>query len=308
VRVLSVTFEVPERIRAGLGSGDLVRRGGVIQWAKGPSKGQIASWLRETGGLGELAPAQISPVVAEQLSQLQFASSALAVGQVLHLGVSVMGFAVLHQKLRVLDAKLDTVLVRLRDAEEDMAWLDRRLDMSIAAELRGALEAAELPSLALSPESQIGLYSTCSGARHHYEQLMVAMLKNERAHKHPELFSLYLAGLSLASVARGRLLRRLEGAAFASQNLHADQQGCSELLAAFQSPLLPQADGAPRVFLSPRLHAGVKRALPTLREIEGRLFTHASELRFQVANDLSAEEWEALGQREEPGLALILPS
>jgi hypothetical protein len=217
-----------------------------------------------------------------------------------------MGFAVLNQKLRALDAKVDTVLACLRQVEEDVLWLDRRLDMRIAAELKSALEAADLPSAASSPESRIGLYSTFSEARHHYEHLLRAMLDNGRAHRCADLYSLYLAGLSLASVARSRLLRQLEGAMYASQKLDADQRVCAELLDRFQSPILPSADGMPTIFLSPRLRSGVTIALPTMRETEGRLFTHATELSFQTANNVSADEWDALGQRAEPGIALIV--
>lgn len=48
---LQVLFDLPAEIGRALDSGEMSRRGGVIQWAKGDHKGKVVMWLKESGDL-----------------------------------------------------------------------------------------------------------------------------------------------------------------------------------------------------------------------------------------------------------------
>lgn len=105
---LKVYYEIPPTLRAGLASGELIRRGGVVQWAPGTNKaGQVCAWLRETT-LTPQAPEVLGrPLVGKAAELMRFAGNAISI---LNLGATVgFGIATLR-KLGKMDSKLDALL------------------------------------------------------------------------------------------------------------------------------------------------------------------------------------------------------
>lgn len=155
---LTLTFDIPAKILAGLINGSLVRRGGVIQDASG----QVVMWLRELGGAG-VAAASTSPLpsidpvtgmlnlamsgvnagismkgfaaVTQQLNQMQGMLNICTASSMLSLGVSAIGFAAISNKLSELENRLKAVQAAIEK-------LDRKVDLSFYANFRAALDLA----------------------------------------------------------------------------------------------------------------------------------------------------------------------
>lgn len=114
--LLQTAFEVPSAIAGGLATGEMVRRGGTVQWAKGTAKaGEVVAWLRET---------EMQPLSSAQLASGPFAKAGQllqvvgSVASVLNLGATV-GFGVATlRKLGRMDAKLDNLVSRSDHLQE----------------------------------------------------------------------------------------------------------------------------------------------------------------------------------------------
>lgn len=121
---LTVTFDIPAKILMGLADGSLVRNGGVIQNASG----QVVMWLREVG----------TPVVVSNVSSVGAISGVSAVmlsTSVLSLGVSAIGFAVILQRLKELEGRLERV-------QKYLEKINKKIDLSFYANFRAALDLA----------------------------------------------------------------------------------------------------------------------------------------------------------------------
>jgi len=117
---ISLSFDLPAKIAAGLANGDFVRNGGVIQ----NQAGQVVMWLKETSGatgitpnvLGSVDPTGILKLglqgvdsavthkrltaLGTQVTQLQNLAVLTSATSILTLGVSVAGFAIISKKLK----------------------------------------------------------------------------------------------------------------------------------------------------------------------------------------------------------------
>jgi len=104
----TVNFDLPAEIAGRLMSGEMVRRGGVIQWAEGmPKAGKVVAWLREVAPEPS-APAEIGKsLLGKAGSALQLVGN---VASVVNLGATVgFGIATLR-KLGKMDSKLNKLL------------------------------------------------------------------------------------------------------------------------------------------------------------------------------------------------------
>jgi hypothetical protein len=115
---ITTRFEIPSEIAKGLANGLYERSGGIVR--KVGNK-QVVAWLREVSG-SPLNPATI-------LSGLSGTAS------ILNLGISVMGFAVVLQKINHLEAQLVK-------AQQLMEKIDRKIDLGFQANFRAALDLA----------------------------------------------------------------------------------------------------------------------------------------------------------------------
>jgi hypothetical protein len=116
--------ELAPRVVWGLITGEYERVGGIIRRADNK---QIVTWLRnlEGGSITETASvADLGPLL-----QLNAATS------LLNLSVTAIGFAMVMQRLKAVELKLDAVLEAIQE-------VNRKLDLSFYANFRAALELA----------------------------------------------------------------------------------------------------------------------------------------------------------------------
>ena len=121
---VDVTFDLPAKIITGLSDGTFVRNGGVIQ----DKLGRVVMWLRETPGL-DVQPIPEPTSLASQSLSFIGATSALT------LGVSILGFAVIHNKIKALEG-------RLQEVQKGLEIIDQKIDLSFYANFRAALDLA----------------------------------------------------------------------------------------------------------------------------------------------------------------------
>lgn len=119
---LTTTFTIPDWIRQGLTSGQYERVGGVI---RDSSTKQIEAWLRE-------GPAADGIPEIEGFPPLQ---GVLTTTSILNLGLSTMSFSIVIHRLNELER-------RLKDTQELLQKLDRKIDLSFYANFRAALDLA----------------------------------------------------------------------------------------------------------------------------------------------------------------------
>ena len=139
---ISLSFDLPAKMAAGLANGDFVRNGGVIQ----NQAGQVVMWLKETPGatgitpnvLGSVDPTGILKLglqgvdsavthkrltaLGTQVTQLQNLAVLTSATSILTLGVSVAGFAIISKKLKKLEG-------RLKDVQKTLTEVDEKIDL-----------------------------------------------------------------------------------------------------------------------------------------------------------------------------------
>jgi hypothetical protein len=111
----TTTLDIPDPILAGLVKGDLVRRGGVIQWAAGtPHAGEIVMWLRETGTT-PVTPNTLAPLFGQAGQLFAFAGS---VASVINLGATVAFGVAIYAKV----SRGEALLKELKVQMDQLQW------------------------------------------------------------------------------------------------------------------------------------------------------------------------------------------
>jgi PAS domain-containing protein len=130
---VTATFSIPEWIEQGLKSQTYERVGGVIRDSQTK---HIVAMLREA------APnlTQASTILS------QFGSAA----SILNLGVSVIGFALVINRLEEIEQRLKLV-------EKDLKQLNRKFDISVYANFRAALDLAHDAFTMTKPENRVNM-------------------------------------------------------------------------------------------------------------------------------------------------------
>jgi hypothetical protein len=309
---LNVLFEVPAFVREGLGGGSMIRRGGVIQWAAGSRKGEVVAWLRESQGLREHLRGSVSlpQGAAAQYAQLGIGMTTVIGVQIFTLAVVAIGFAIINQKLKALDRKLDVVLSELRHLSEEVAWLDRRNDLALLAKVSAALETAAWSQATSRPEQLPSARAALLEAGHHYAALLQAMVHAERAYRHPDLYSAYLTMFALVGVGRAQVDALLDGPDAGSHALIEVVHTINQEREAFQRPMREfSANLRKLVLLGPGAEAPIREAVGHMHEAEDRVSAYETEFAFCATHKLSLADWNDLGKDEStPRLLLITPT
>ncbi|MFN6466118.1 MAG: hypothetical protein RMZ41_030450 [Nostoc sp. DedVER02] len=130
---VTATFVIPNWITEGLKNQAYERVGGVIREV-GSKK--VVSWLRE-----------VSPSLIQSSTILsQFGSAA----SILNLGVSVIGFAIVIQRLEEIEK-------RLKILEKDVNQLNQKFDLSVYANFHAALNLARDAFTMTKPENRVNM-------------------------------------------------------------------------------------------------------------------------------------------------------
>lgn len=164
--LLTTTFEIPGWIAAGLSNGSYERVGGVI---RNTVTKEILAWLREydSFNVSSIIPGAVLPLnpatgvfnlvatfadivitkqgfdrvdrqlgqISHQLMQMQGVLQITSAASILNLGVTAVGFAVIAQRLKELEK-------RLQDAQEVLGKINRKVDLGFYANFRAAVDLA----------------------------------------------------------------------------------------------------------------------------------------------------------------------
>lgn len=184
MNTVSATFEIPEGIAQGLKNGTLERVGGVI---REPQSKQVVAWLRET-----------TPTVSPVSKLLQVGATA----SVLNLGITVMGFAIVNERLNELEK-------RLQKAQELLSKINRKIDLGYYANFRAALDLAASAMKMKNPDTRKGIaiqaISKFREADHVYTEYT-----DKELEQGSQIAEEYLLTLSLAYIAEARCYLELE--------------------------------------------------------------------------------------------------
>ena len=213
---IQVTFALASWVVKGLQDGTFERVGGVI---RDVTSKKIVTWLRDSNSV---APSVIS-VASEGFSDvnqrldgvenqidslgqtLQGSQSILQVStaaSILNLGVSVMGFAVIAQRLNEIENQL-------KQAQELLNKINRKIDMSFYANFRAGIELAingfTMTKIENRRSSALQAINRFLEAEHIYKDYTV----NELSQK-SQIIDKYILTLSLAYIAEARCYLELE--------------------------------------------------------------------------------------------------
>ena len=213
---IQVTYALASWVVKGLQDGTFERVGGVI---RDVTSKKIVTWLRDSNSV---APSVIS-VASEGFSDvnqrldgvenqidslgqtLQGSQSILQVStaaSILNLGVSVMGFAVIAQRLNEIENQL-------KQAQELLNKINRKIDMSFYANFRAGIELAingfTMTKIENRRSSALQAINRFLEAEHIYKDYTV----NELSQK-SQIIDKYILTLSLAYIAEARCYLELE--------------------------------------------------------------------------------------------------
>ena len=213
---IQVTFALPSLVVKGLQDGTLERVGGVI---RDVTSKKIVTWLRDSNSLDpsviSVASEGFSDVnkrldgVENQIDSLgqtlQGSQSILQVStaaSILNLGVSVMGFAVIAQRLNEIENQL-------KQAQELLNKINRKIDMSFYVNFRAGIELAinafTMTKIENRRSSALQAINRFLEAEHIYKDYTV----NELSQK-SQIIDKYLLTLYLAYIAEARCYLELE--------------------------------------------------------------------------------------------------
>ena len=213
---IQVTFALPSLVVKGLQDGTLERVGGVI---RDVTSKKIVTWLRDSNSLDpsviSVASEGFSDVnkrldgVENQIDSigqtLQVSQSILQVStaaSILNLGVSVMGFAVIAQRLNEIENQL-------KQAQELLNKINRKIDMSFYVNFRAGIELAinafTMNKIENRRSSALQAINRFLEAEHIYKDYTV----NELSQK-SQIIDKYILTLYLAYIAEARCYLELE--------------------------------------------------------------------------------------------------
>lgn len=220
---VSATFVVSEEIAEGLNNGTLERVGGVIRETHTK---QVVTWLRET-----------TPNISQAPMLLQLGS----VASVLNLGVSVMGFTLVMQRLQELEQ-------RLQKAQEVLNKINRKIDLGFYANFHAALKLAVHAMTMNKRETRESMAIQAINRFLEAEHIYIDYTDKELEHS-SQIADEYLLTLSLAYVAEARCYLELEEPDTAIRRL---QEGAAILRPRIQRYVEILLTSNPAAYLQPQ--------------------------------------------------------
>ena len=296
---INVVFEVPDWIRQGLEDGSLFRKGGVV-WRR---DGSIAAHLKEAGGFS---------INASQMADLKFLSAASFGMQVLNLGVSAVGFAIVISKLNKIQSQLEQIDRKSKEILSEMEWFSRKEDLKLVAEMKSALEIGEDAMHASDEDDRR------DGLKQAIKELIRAanraggwldnLISTKNYLSKPDLFDLYYRtwACSRIAIVQSRLSLEESGLAMrAIQKMYRENksfhEGYREVLRNFDAHLREHLE------IIPWNRKKLKEVDQYIAETADRIKGYEAEIAYIQENNIPYREWVAVGESEEPKLILLLP-
>ena len=337
---INVTLEAPNWIKEGLDTGSLMREGGVVRW----KDGKIAMLLRESGGLSkELANGSLSPspMLSSQISHLQSLSMLSLGTQVLNLGVSAAGFAVVISKLNKIQEQLDQlhgkmdqtlselgtikkllrkliekteqILDKLDKQKEAIDWIARKKDLEVVAKTKAAIEIADNAiNLVSSADSRRNLLNNAlyklTEMANISKSWMDDLISTKKYVSNPELFDLYYRTWACCSAAIVQCLLFLEeddGAIKYIQEMYKKNkeihQNYLHILQNFDRHPLSNI----RITIENRQR--LKDTNDLIQNTTEQIRGYQLEIEFIQQNDIPYDQWITVDDSEESRLSFLIP-
>lgn len=301
---VTVTFEIPAKLAERLASGEWTRIGGVIRDAAG----RIRYMLRESGGLREVleSGAPMPPGMSDQLNAISQGLGMVSGLQVLTLGVTVAGFAMIAHRLDRIDRTLGRMVDAMRDLRDDIQWMGAIRDTERAAALASALENAAWAQA----HDRFSALEQARGqivhSQNQYRMLMDLMLSKEVAHRNADVFAGFFRQHALAGLAKSRCDWLLLGPGAAFETMSGVERDAQRLRERFLEPM--RTFGSPRVLLSlpTTAHGPLREAAKALVADGGQLSGYSAEIGFCRDRGIDLRSWERVGSDETQAPVLLL--
>lgn len=259
---IETSFQIPENIVLGLQNRTLERVGGVIREAK--SK-QVVTWLREgykASKVGTSNSKILSSTSMLSESMDQALSTVGSIAGILNLAVTTMGFAIIYERLSVIEQQLG-------QAQELLKKLDYKVDLSFYANFRAALDLAINAFTMSNSESRkmsaMQAINRFLEAEQHYTKLADIEISNGSS-----VADSYLSTLCLAYVTEARCYLELEEIETARRRL---QEGTAKLRPLFERHITTLLTSNPAAYLHPSLkgRVGLKQLASVYQWMEPEL-------------------------------------
>ena len=308
--LIDVTLETPSWIREGLDRGSLMREGGVVRW----KDGRIAMFLRESSGLSrELANGSLpsSPLLSSQMSHLQSLSMFSLGTQVLNLGVSTVGFAIVISKLNKIQGQMDQALSKLDEIQERVEWISRKQDLEVLAKMKAAIEIAgnaiNLVAAAtrrdMLKESLYKLTEMASISKSWMDEL----ISTKKYVSNPKLFDLYYRTWVCCNAAIVQCLLFLEEDDGATRYIQEIYKKNEEIHQSYLH-ILQNFDRYPlqniRITIEDR--QSLKDTNDLIQNTTDQIRGYQLEIEFVQQNDIPYDQWITVGDSEEPRLSFLV--
>jgi len=219
---LNLMVDAPAHILAGLSNGSLERIGGVV---RDVDTKQVVMWLRDTGA-----------TPANTLLGMTTAAS------LLHVGVAVVGFAIVIDKLNQIEKTLQLMQAQLNN-------INYKIDLGFYANFRAAVNLAQNAfSMQRSDNRQVSAMAAINRfleAQHIYTDLIDQQLPYKSA-----VITSYLQTLYLAYLMEARCYLELEELDTAVQRFQFGHQEINKRLRQYVDILLTEK---PIIYLHPKL-------------------------------------------------------
>ena len=308
---VDVTLKLPDWIKNGLADGTFTREGGVVR----NGNGEIVTFLRESGGLSqEIAKGNLpsSPLLSSQISSLRSLSTAVLGMQVLNLGVSAIGFAIVISKLNKIQANLQEVHKKLDKVLAEIQWISRKQDLEMVGKMKSALEIASTAVLASSmdlrrqglTDARNRLIESANLSRLFLDDLIATKKYLSR----PDLFDLSYRTWACSRIALVQCELFLDEKNMAVQSIQNMRQENEEIREAYLHPL-QHFDENPILLI--QMSGETKHRLKEIKALIPNTTTqiagYRQEIDFVQRNGLSWKEWTDAGDSEEAKLIFLLP-
>ena len=308
---VDVTLKLPDWIKRGLADGTFSREGGVVR----NGNGEIVTFLRESSGLSqELAKGNLpsSPFLSSQISSLRSLSTAALGMQVLNLGVSAIGFAVVISKLNKIQAGLQEIHKKLGEVLAEVQWISRKQDLEMVGKMQAALEIASTAVLASSTDLR---WQGLSDARNKLIEsanlsrlFLDDLITTKKYLSRPDLFDLSYRTWVCSRIALVQCELFLDENNIAVQSVQRMHKENEEIHKAYLYPLQHFDENPIPLMQMPR---ETKCMLKEIKELipntTSQIVSYQQEIDFVQRNGLSWEEWTEAGDSEEPKLIFLLP-
>ena len=308
--LIDVTLETPSWIREGLDRGSLMREGGVVRW----KDGRIAMFLRESSGLSrELANGSLpsSPLLSSQMSHLQSLSMFSLGTQVLNLGVSTVGFAIVISKLNKIQGQMDQALSKLDETQERVEWGLRKQDLEVFAKMKAAIEIAgnAINLVAAATRRDMltkSLYKLTEMASIS-KSWMDELISTKKYVSNPKLFDLYYRTWVCCNAAIVQCLLFLEEDDGATRYIQETYKKNEEIHRSYLH-ILQNFDRYPlqNIHITIEDRQSLKDTNDLIQNTTDQIRGYQLEIEFVQQNDIPYDQWITVGDSEEPRLSFLV--